>query len=322
MNSAEKYIYEVYFEKGFSAAARKLYISQPALSNAIKNHEKHLGYKIFNRRTSPITLTREGSIYIKYLEERIDLEKELKNRLKSLDSNLEKRIAIGGSKSAAFNIIPKLCSEFHRQFPDVNITIDTGEFGPESDLFDRLKRDVLDFVICTNINPGEYNSLLLKREKYMIVMHKNYPGIEKLQKYSLSFNDVVGLAHPHEKEITDWTLFKDIKLFKPGQNTKSGRVFSEFFKITGDEPCRILHHHRMDIQYSLMREGMGAILMPQSSIIDKGDDSENLCYFDVNLPDNQRDIWLIYKEDSLRSRYVKDFIAVAGKLYPHKCSKF
>lgn len=318
MNTAEKYIYKVYREKSFSEAAKKLFISQPALSNTVKNFEEHLGYKIFNRSTSPITLTREGSVYIEYLEERQYLERQLNERLKTLNHDIEKKISIGGSKSAAFNIIPKLCSEFNRQYPDVSLKIDAGESGPEGDLFDKLNQGVLDFVISTNVNPGEYNTLLLKKEKYMIVVHKNYPGIDKLKKYSLTFDELLSGEYSPKKEITDWSLFENIKLFRPGPNTKTWKTFSQFYKITADEPCRIINHRRLDMQYNLMNEGMGAILMPKSSIIAKGDDSDNLYYFDVRLPDNLREIVLVYKEDSLRSQCIRDFIELAKKMYPQK----
>ncbi len=318
MNNAEKYVYAVYQNQSFSEAAKKLFISQPALSSTVKNHEAQLGYQIFNRSTSPITLTREGSLYIEYLEERIYLEKQLTDRLQQLNHNYEKKISIGGSKSAAFNIIPKLCSEFNRQFPDVSLKIDAGESGPVSDLFDKLNRGVLDFIISTNVNPGEYNTLLLKKEKYMIVVHKNYPGIDKLKKYSLTFDELLSGEYPPKKEITDWSLFENVKLFRPGSNTKTWKTFSKFYKITADEPCRVINHRRLDMQYSLMKEGMGAILMPRSSILAKGDDSENLYYFDVRLPDNLREIVLVYREDSLHSQCVRDFLELAKEMYPQE----
>ncbi len=318
MNNAEKYIYAVYQNKSFSEAAKKLFISQPALSNTIKNYEAQLGYQIFNRSTSPISLTREGSLYIEYLEERIYLEKQLTDRLQQLNHNYEKKISIGGSKSAAFNIIPKLCSKFNRRFPDVSLKIDAGESGPEGDLFDKLNRGVLDFVISTNVNPGEYNTLLLKKEKYMIVVHKSYTGIDKLKKYSLTFDELLSGEYPPRKEITDWSLFENVKLFRPGSNTKTWKTFSQFYKITADEPCRVINHRRLDLQYSLMKEGMGAILMPRSSILAKGDDSENLYYFDVKLPNNLREIVLVYKDESIHSQCARDFIDLAKEMYPQE----
>ena len=69
MNLAEKYTYEIYKKGSFSGAAKALYISQSSLSLTIKNLEKNLGFNVFDRSTSPISLTREGKIYIEYLEE-------------------------------------------------------------------------------------------------------------------------------------------------------------------------------------------------------------------------------------------------------------
>ena len=45
LDTLAKYVYEVYRSKSVSAAAKKLYISQPALSSSIKKAEKELGWK-------------------------------------------------------------------------------------------------------------------------------------------------------------------------------------------------------------------------------------------------------------------------------------
>ncbi len=51
------YVMEVYKEQSFSKAAQNLYISQPALSAAIKKIEKKIGAPLFDRSVSPIQLT-------------------------------------------------------------------------------------------------------------------------------------------------------------------------------------------------------------------------------------------------------------------------
>lgn len=61
MFDGKEYVYAVYEEKSFSKAAQKLYITQPALSTAIKKVEKKIGTPIFDRSTSPIGLTPGGS---------------------------------------------------------------------------------------------------------------------------------------------------------------------------------------------------------------------------------------------------------------------
>ena len=59
-----EYIYAVYKERSFSKAARRLFISQPSLSAAVKRVEQELGLPLFNRSTSPVSLTEAGEYYI------------------------------------------------------------------------------------------------------------------------------------------------------------------------------------------------------------------------------------------------------------------
>ena len=59
-----QYILAVLKEGSFTAAARKLYISQPSLSQAIKAAETSLGAAIFDRSTDPVSLTPAGRLYV------------------------------------------------------------------------------------------------------------------------------------------------------------------------------------------------------------------------------------------------------------------
>ena len=74
MFDGKEYVYAVYEEKSFSKAAQKLYITQPALSTAIKKVEKKIGSPIFDRSTSPIGLTPSGEVYIDAIEKLFALE--------------------------------------------------------------------------------------------------------------------------------------------------------------------------------------------------------------------------------------------------------
>ena len=57
-----EYVMEIAKEGSFSKAAQKLYVSQPALSGAIKKLEKDLyGIPLFDRAVTPVGLT-QGSI--------------------------------------------------------------------------------------------------------------------------------------------------------------------------------------------------------------------------------------------------------------------
>ena len=70
-----EYVYTIYEEKSFSAAAKKLYMTQPALSAAVKKIEGELGLPIFDRSHSPLRLTDAGQAYIEAAEKILNTEK-------------------------------------------------------------------------------------------------------------------------------------------------------------------------------------------------------------------------------------------------------
>lgn len=61
-----KYVVEVAKEQSISKAAKKLFISQPSLSNAIKDLEKEMQINIFIRTNKGISLSKEGEIFLGY----------------------------------------------------------------------------------------------------------------------------------------------------------------------------------------------------------------------------------------------------------------
>ena len=73
MNNTEKYVYKVYQEKSFSEAAKKLFISQPALSKQISSLEKELGIDLFDRSFTPIRLTPAGEHFFQEVRKTVRL---------------------------------------------------------------------------------------------------------------------------------------------------------------------------------------------------------------------------------------------------------
>ena len=64
MQQELEYIYAVYKAGSFSKAAENLYITQPALSMAVKKIEASIGMALFDRSSRPVQLTEAGKIYV------------------------------------------------------------------------------------------------------------------------------------------------------------------------------------------------------------------------------------------------------------------
>ena len=75
-----KYVIEVSRSRSISKAAQNLFISQPSLSNAIKELENELGIAIFLRTNKGIILTTEGSEFLGYARQVVEQAALLENR--------------------------------------------------------------------------------------------------------------------------------------------------------------------------------------------------------------------------------------------------
>lgn len=80
-----EYVYAVYKERSFSKAAKKMFISQPALSKMVKKAEQNIGAPIFDRSTIPVSLTPEGEKYIKAVESIYQIEDNVMRYFKDLN---------------------------------------------------------------------------------------------------------------------------------------------------------------------------------------------------------------------------------------------
>ena len=76
-----QYVLKVVEEGSITAASRKLYVSQPSLSQTIKLIERNLVAEIFNRSTDPISVTPAGEKYIEAARKVLEIERGLQQEI-------------------------------------------------------------------------------------------------------------------------------------------------------------------------------------------------------------------------------------------------
>ena len=140
------YVYAVYQEKSFSKAAKKLFVSQPALSRMVKKAEDEIGAPIFDRSTLPITVTKDGMKYIEAIEDIHRIEGNLRAYFRDLEELRTGHISLGGSSYFCSFILPPLISRFRREHPEVTIELREGNVD---DLKKALLDESLDLVLET-----------------------------------------------------------------------------------------------------------------------------------------------------------------------------
>lgn len=123
MEQDMRYIYRVYQEGSFSKAAEKLFLTQPALSIAIKRVEDTIGAALFDRSRHPLELTEAGRAYIRAIEQMSDLEEDLAREINDLRDLKTGKLLVGGSHYLNSYILARILSGFSRRYPGVRIAL-------------------------------------------------------------------------------------------------------------------------------------------------------------------------------------------------------
>lgn len=121
---ALEYLIAAAEERSFSAAARRLGVSQPAVQKMVTALETQLGTTVFERRSSGLTITGDGSAYVARC--RVILE-ELRQADDTLASRQQSRglIVVGTTSALAFDGLGPELPQFHQRFPGIELEIRT-----------------------------------------------------------------------------------------------------------------------------------------------------------------------------------------------------
>ncbi|MDI6715764.1 MAG: selenium metabolism-associated LysR family transcriptional regulator [Actinomycetota bacterium] len=122
-------------EKGtFSAAAKVLGISQPAVSLQIQSLEEYLGVDLLDRKTKKVRPTEAGKLFYQTAIQIVQQIDDCCHQLEELGESVRGKLAIGGSTIPGTYILPKLLGRFKKAYPDVSVFLkvaDTSEIAEQ-----------------------------------------------------------------------------------------------------------------------------------------------------------------------------------------------
>lgn len=107
----------------FSAAANRVGISQPALSESIRRIESELGVALFERTTRSLKLTDAGRRAAAIAREAVQDFKRASERLAASSDGGHGRVAVAALPSIACAAIPRALAQFTRDYPDIDIDL-------------------------------------------------------------------------------------------------------------------------------------------------------------------------------------------------------
>lgn len=118
-----RYIRTIAREGSVTAAAKKLYVSQPSLSQMLKQVETELGVTLFDRSVSPFQTTFAGEKYLQAADVILAANEKLQNQIREIRQEDSGRLRLGISVQRAMQVLPLALPWFAAQFPNVSLEI-------------------------------------------------------------------------------------------------------------------------------------------------------------------------------------------------------
>ena len=236
--------YTVAKRGSLTRAAEELYISQPAVSQSIKQLENQLGVNLFNRTHRGMELSAQGGkLIFGEVERALRLFSDAENRIAQAKALATGTLRIGASDTIFEYFLADKIVEFNERFPDVKIEL-MADFTP--DTIEKLKADKCDIAFVNlpiKTDPDLYLHDNCMRLHDIFIAGKKY---RKATGEKISFSDL-----------------RDYPLIMMDKNTVARRSLDNFLSGMGVEITPSIEVGSWELMKRLVIKGMGIGVVPR-----------------------------------------------------------
>ena len=188
-----RYIWQVYQDGSFSKAAEHLFMTQPALSVAVRRVEAATGAELFDRSRHPLELTEAGRAYIAAIEHIRCTEEDLARQIEDLRGLRAGHLRIGGTHYLNSYLLADVLSGFTQEYPDIRV--DLVEAGSPA-LIEMLRRRELDATFsCAPHIVEQFEHRPAFLDHVLLAVPEHMPLPSELEGARLSADDILAGRH-------------------------------------------------------------------------------------------------------------------------------
>ena len=281
-----------------TAAAERMYTSQPGVSKQLKLLEEELGMQLFTRKGKSLgNITAAGH---QVIERARVIMREVDN-IRSLASDYyeeeEGSLSIATTHTQARYVLPKIVTEFRKRFPKVSLDLHQ---GTSEQIADMVASNDIDFAIATG-STDLFSELILVpsyRWDRSIVVPKGHELTKLDRKITL-------------QDLAKYPLVTYV--FSFGGQSSLKRAFSE----QGLEPDVVFTARDADVIKTYVRMGLGVGIV--ASMAEDCADKKDLQVIDAEGLFPRSTTWIGYRKDTVLRRYMIEFIQLfASHLSAHQ----
>jgi DNA-binding transcriptional LysR family regulator len=269
----------------FSRAGEKVFRSQSAVSSQIRQLEEDYGERLFDRSGKKVRLTPAGEVLFEYARRLLTLRDESMRAVADQGTTPRGTLAIGANEATCLYVLPDVFSEYHRLYPDVQISI-YRNFSRK--ILERVEEGALDVGIVTlPVRSPSLKVLPIFRDRLMLMVRSDNPLV---QHDRISIADVAGQPLIFPK--TGYTRQVLDKLFHP---------YRSRLRITMELPS-------VGMIKRFVAAGLGVSLISESFARDEVRAGE-VRLLRIQGADLHRHLGLIHRHDRSLPRSATAFIA-------------
>ena len=301
----KEYVLAIVREGGFSKAAEKLYVSQPSLSATIKRIEDKLSSPIFDRTTTPVSLTELGREYVRCAVEIEQREKDFELYATERTNLTAGEIKIGASSLFSSFLLPAMIEAFNKEYPFVTVKIFENN---TKNLLREMADGSLDIVIDNAvINAENISSSVYSDETILLCVPNTFELDETLLSHSFSAEDVREGRHLLAGHDVSLKAFGELPFILLNTENDTGKRALRLFKKHELNPNVLFRLDQQITSYNIASSGMGVCFV--SDILVKNVfSSHSVRFFKLNDPEINRRVYLYRKSNRYFSRACQKFV--------------
>lgn len=287
-----QYMITVLQEGSITAAAKKLYISQPSLSQMIKLVETNLGTPIFNRATDPLTLTYAGEKYIEAAQKILTINTNLAKEIEEITHEDHGIIRFGVPVQRGMQVLPYVMPKFLKLYPHVDVEL----FEQGSGLIEKMVLDgTVDMACMTTVaRHTELKYILVENEDLVLLTSANTDLAKRIP---------AGTPIP----ITEARNEK----FVSNKQGHSVRVVQDNLFITHDmHPRIIMETMSIEVEKKVALACDAVMICPKNYIEKTPEMAKKAVIYPILNTGSQRHCYICHRKNLYLTKYMKDFINI------------
>ena len=276
-----QYIQTIANEGSITAAAKKLYISQPSLSQMVRQVEKELGVTLFDRTSLPLRLTYAGEKYLECAHTMIVANDRLENQLQDIRQENSGHLRLGISVQRGMRILPLTMPKFIARYPNVSLELrETGSVRME----DLLRYGEIDLAFAAlESTSARFDYKLIEKETTGILVGRSSKLAERFES---------GTAIP----------------LKEAKNEQFVRVQDQLFRMLDIDPKILMEVDSLEMAKRVTVSCGACMLCPDiyfdETVIKKG------VFYPLKGVENHRHFYACWRKGENLPRYAEDLIEI------------